>query len=161
MKQMKNTIFLFAAIVFALSACKTVKKTAESEYTSEPTTETKVFTVPTSEPEAETKPAPVADEKPIAVRKEQVSFTDEKEQTANAGNTYFVIIGSFSQLDNAKNYRTSLIDEGFTPIILHSETGYYRVCINSYKSENEARSRVTQIRQAFPKYSDVWLLIKG
>lgn len=158
----KNIVFLLAAIILVFSACKTLKKPAESEYTAEPTPQTKVFTVPDSEPEAQTKTEPEAiiDEKPIAVRKEQVSFTDQKEQNANAGNTYFVIIGSFSQLDNAKNYRTTLLEEGFTPIILHSETGYYRVCTNSYKSEGEARGRVTQIRQAFPKYSDVWLLIK-
>lgn len=140
------------------SSCKTIKQPAQSEYTSDPTTETKVFTVPGSETKAE--PAPIVDEKPIAVRKEQVSFTEQVDQSANAGNTFFVIIGSFSQLDNAKNYRTTLLDEGFTPIILHSETGYYRICTNSYKSESEARSRVSQIRQAFPKYSDVWLLIK-
>lgn len=154
----KNIVLILTAIVFVFSACKTIKQPAESDYTSDPTTETKVFTVPSTEPVAE--PAPVVDEKPIAVRKEQVSFTDEGDQSANAGNTFFVIIGSFSQLDNAKNYRTTLLDEGFTPIILHSETGYYRVCTNSYKSESEARGRVTQVRQAFPKYSDAWLLIK-
>lgn len=157
---MKQIILLLTVFVFVLSACKTTKQAAQSEYTSDPSTETKVFTVPgtTTQPEAE--PAPVVDEKPIAVRKEQVSFTDQKEQNANEGNTFFVIIGSFSQLDNAKNYRTTLLDEGFTPIILHSETGYYRVCVSSYKGENEARSRVGQVRQSFPKYSDVWLLIK-
>jgi hypothetical protein len=63
-------------------------------------------------------------------------------------------------LDNAKNYRETLLNEGFTPIILHSETGYYRVCVNSFKNENEARNRVSELRQAFPKYSDSWLLIK-
>lgn len=157
---MKNIILLLIAVIFVFSACKTVKQPAQSEYTSDPTTETKVFTVPGSETETKAEPAPVLDEKPIAVRKEQVSFTDQGDQSANADNTFFVIIGSFSQLDNAKNYRTTLLDEGFTPIILHSETGYYRVCTNSYKSESEARSRVTQVRQAFPKYADVWLLIK-
>lgn len=153
---------MLTAIVLVFSACKTIKQPAQSEYTSDPTSETKVFTVPGTTTETETKvePAPIVDEKPIAVRKEQVSFTDQEEQTANAGNTFFVIVGSFGQLDNAKNYRTTLLEEGFTPLILHSETGYYRVCVNSYKGESEARSRVGQVRQAFPKYSDVWLLIK-
>lgn len=155
---MKNNVLLLIAVVLVFSSCKTIKQPAQSEYTSDPTTETKVFTVPGSETKKE--PAPIVDEKPIAVRKEQVSFTEQVDQSANAGNTFFVIIGSFSQLDNAKNYRTTLLDEGFTPIILHSETGYYRICTNSYKSESEARTRVSQIRQVFPKYSDVWLLIK-
>ncbi len=167
---MNKIVVLLTAIVLVFSACKIIKKPAQSEYTSDNTAETKVFTVPGSvtEPqtksrsEADIKPAPVAivDEKPIAVRKEQVSFTDQSAQTANAGNTFFVIIGSFSQLDNAKNYRSTLLNEGFTPIILHSETGFYRVCVNSYKSEGEARSRIAQVRQSYPRYSDVWLLIK-
>ena len=156
-----NRILLIAiAAVLAFTACKTTKQPAQSQYTSDPTAEPKVFTVPTNA-EAETKNvAKVADEKPIAIRKEQVTFTQQSDRTGNESNTYFVIIGSFGQLDNAKNYRETLLDEGFTPIILHSETGYYRVCVNSFKSENEARDRVTKLRQAFPKYSDVWLLIK-
>lgn len=169
---MKKIVVVIAAIALLFSSCRLFKEPAQSDsqYTSDNTTETKVFTVPEQEtPKPETKPepvvqqaepAPIKDEKPIAVRKEQVSFTDQNDQTANAANTYFVILGSFGQLDNAKNARTQMMGEGFTPIILHSETGYYRVCVNSYESENEARSRVSQIRQTFPKYADVWLLIK-
>ncbi len=165
---MKRIAIILMVLAVVTSSCKIFQKSsgqAESEYTTDTTAPTKVFTVPgsettTTQPTAVTKPEPVVDEKPIAIRKEQVSFTNQTDQTANAGNTFFVILGSFSQLDNAKNYRTTLIDEGFTPIILHSETGYYRVCVNSYKSESEARGRVAQVRNAFPKYSDVWLLIK-
>ncbi|WP_321348037.1 SPOR domain-containing protein [uncultured Draconibacterium sp.] len=165
---MNRIVVLLAILAITASSCKIFQKSsgqAESAYTTDTTAPTKVFTVPGSEttntqPTAVAKPEPVVDEKPIAMRKEQVSFTSETDQTANAGNTFFVILGSFSQLDNAKNYRTTLIDEGFTPIILHSETGYYRVCVNSYKAETEARGRVAQVRNAFPKYSDVWLLIK-
>lgn len=164
---MKRIVVLMVVVATVASSCKIFKQPAQAEsaYTTDTTAPTKVFTVPgsettTTQPTAVTKPEPVVDEKPIAVRKEQVSFTNQTDQSANAGNTFFVILGSFSQLDNAKNYRTTLIDEGFTPIILHSETGYYRVCVNSYQSENEARGRVAQVRNAFPKYSDVWLLIK-
>ncbi|NOR73758.1 MAG: hypothetical protein GQ525_01230 [Draconibacterium sp.] len=158
---MKRIIFLFILAVFAFTACKTTKQTAQSEYTTHPTIQPKVFSVPVSGTETKTQVAEkVADEKPIAIRKEQVTFTQQSDRTENESNTYFVIIGSFGQLDNAKNYRETLLDEGFTPIILHSETGYYRVCVNSFKNETESRNRVTQLRQAFPKYSDVWLLIK-
>ncbi len=159
---MKKITLIITALVLVLASCKTFKQPAQSEYTTDNTAQTKVFTVPGSETTAEAdKPVqPATDEKPIAIRKEQVSFTDQQDKVKNEGNTYFVILGSFSQLENAKNYRTTLLDEGFTPIILHSETGYYRVCVNSYKNETEARSRVAQIRQAFDKYADVWLLIK-
>ncbi len=159
---MNKILTLLAVIVLIFSACKTTKQPAkaESEYTTDTTAQPKVFTVPSTEPKAETKTTTVAEEKPIAVRKEQVTFTQQEDRSSNESNTYFVIIGSFGQLDNAKNYRETLLDEGFTPIILHSETGYYRVCVNSFKDEGEARIRVKQVRQAFPKYSDVWLLIK-
>jgi cell division protein FtsN len=159
---MNKILFFLSALIFLASACKTVKQPArpESQYTTDPSVQPKVFTVPSEETKTDVTPKKVADEKPIAVRKEQVTFTQVEDRSGNENNTYFVILGSFSQLDNAKNYRETLLDEGFTPIILHSETGYYRVCVDSYKSETEARSRVTQIRQAFPKYADVWLLIK-
>ena len=156
---MNKLLLVAIAAVLTITACKTTKQAAQSEYTTDPATQPKVFTVPSNE----TKTAPVenvADEKPIAMRKEQVTFTQQEDKSGNESNTFFVILGSFGQLDNAKNYRETLLDEGFTPIILHSETGYYRVCVNSFKNEKEARSRVTQLRQAFPKYSDVWLLIK-
>lgn len=156
-----NRIFLILiAIVLVFTACKTTKKMAESPYTTEPATQPKVFSVPGSTENTVKETQKVADEKPIAIRKEQVTFTQQADKSLNESNSYFVIIGSFSQLENAKNYRETLLKEGFTPIILHSETGYYRVCVNSYNNEKEARARVSQVRQAFPKYSDIWLLIK-
>lgn len=158
---MRKITIIAIAVAFAFTACKTIKQPAQSEYTTDTTTETKVFSVPASGTETETQNVEkIADEKPIAIRKEQVTFTEQEDRSSNENNTYFVIIGSFGQLDNAKNYRETLLDEGFTPIILHSETGYYRVCVDSFKSETDARGRVTNLRQAFPKYSDVWLLIK-
>ena len=154
-------ILYFTIVVFAFTACKTTKQQPQSQYTTDPTTQPKVFAVPGTSDEAATEPvAATPDEKPISTKTEQVSFTQPEDRTGNESNTFFVIIGSFSQLDNAKNYRETLLNEGFTPIILHSETGYYRVCVNSYKNETEARTRVRELRQAFPKYSDVWLLIK-
>lgn len=150
----------FIALVFAFTACKTTKQPAQSQYTADPTVQPKVFTVPSTTATETQNVEKVAEEKPISIRKEQVTFTEQDDRSDNENNTYFVIIGSFGQLDNAKNYRETLLNEGFTPIILHSETGYYRVCVNSFKSEKEARTRVTNLRQAFPKYSDVWLLIK-
>lgn len=163
--------YLIAVLVLSLATACISKKTAQKSGTNESTVPPKVFSVPGTATEPAKKPAttsttttaatpPKTSEKPVAVRKEQVSFTQPSDKTQNESNTYFVIIGSFSQLENAKNYRQTLINDGFTPIILHSETGYYRICSNSYKTENEARNRISQIRTDFPKYSDVWLLIK-
>lgn len=148
-------ILYFVIVVFAIAACKTTKQQPQSQYTTDTTAQPKVFSVPSSEPVTA-----IPDDNPISTKKEQVTFTQPEDRTGNESNSFFVIIGSFSQLDNAKNFRETLLDEGFTPIILHSETGYYRVCVNSYKNENEARIRIRELRQAFPKYADVWLLIK-
>ncbi len=157
---MNRIIFYAIVMIMAFSACKTTKQAAQSPYTTDPTTQPKVFSVPTGNETATSETPKTVSDSPIAVRKEQISFTQQDDKTQNETNSFFIIIGSFSQLDNAKNYRETLLSEGFTPIILHSETGYYRVCINSYKIEQEARSRIAQVRQAFPKYSDVWLLVK-
>jgi len=154
---MKRIMFFVIIVAMAFSACKTTKKQPQAQYTP-PDAQPKVFTVPETTEAA--KPATTTGDQSVSLRKESVTFTEAADKTKNEANTYFVILGSFGQLDNAKNFRETLLNEGFTPIILHSETGYYRVCVNSYKGEAEARSRVTEIRQAFPKYSDLWLLIK-
>lgn len=152
---MKKIMFFAILFVMAFSACKSTKKQPQVQYTP-PDAQPKVFTVPATTEAAK----PAAEDKSVSLRKESVTFTEAADKTGNEANTFFVILGSFGQLDNAKNFRETLLNEGFSPIILHSETGYYRVCVNSYKGESEARSRVTQIRQAFPKYADLWLLIK-
>jgi len=163
--KMNRIVLLIIVVALAIGGCKSKKQMAQSEYTTDPTNQPKVFTVPGTEKEQENtkevkeKPTESVEE-PIAMRKEQVSFTTQEDKTENESNTYFVILGSFSQLNNAKNYREDLLNQGFTPIILHSETGYYRVCVDSYQNELDARTRVAQIRRTYPKYSDVWLLIK-
>lgn len=158
---MKKLMF-FALIGFlALGSCKSTKKAATTPYTPATQQETatttappKVFTVPEPKP-APTQPA--MEEKPVTVRQEAITFTRPEEQTSNS---YFIIIGSFSSMDNAKNFRQTLISEGFTPIIVQSETGYYRVTVDSFSNEAAARERLLQIRQNYPKYADTWLLIK-
>ena len=156
----KTVILVLAASVLAFS-CKTMKKasTPDGQYqtTLNEGSQAKVFSVPEIN---NTKPA-IPEEKPIAVRKESVTFTEKADASKNVVNNYFVIVGSFGSIDNAKKYRETLISEGFTPIILHSNTsGYYRICVNSFKKEMEARERVHNIRKDFPKYNDAWLLIK-
>jgi cell division protein FtsN len=158
---MRKLVFFAVIGVLALGSCKSSKKAATTPYTpasqqeaAAPAVPPKVFTVPESKP-APTQP--VAEEKPVTVRQEAITFTQPEEQTTNS---YFIITGSFSNMDNAKNFRQTLISEGFTPIIVQSETGYYRVTVDSYSNEAAARERLLQIRQNYPKYADTWLLIK-
>ena len=98
-------------------------------------------------------------DKPVSVRSENFTLTTE-DQTAYGSKNFFIIVGSFSSNENAGKFKQDLTQQGFKPIILHSETGNYRVCINSYSDEASARSRVQTIRTQYPKYADSWLLIR-
>jgi len=154
---MKRVFVLICIILVTLVSCKTTKKTANSAYepaTSETGTSTKIFTVPQT---TATTTVSTPSEPAYNTRQEAITFVESKDQNLNS---YFIIIGSFSSLDNARNFRQSLIVEGFTPVIVQSETGFYRVTIDSFSSETQARSRLLQVRRDYPKYSDTWLLIK-
>jgi len=152
------------------TSCKTMQRMKGSEATqaAQPQTETKVFSAvepqtTATQPARSTSPATSSYEAPVKpVRTQTETFTfDQKDDAARyQGSSFFVIIGSFSSLENANKYKQELIPQGFNPIVLHSETGYYRVCVNSYAEEMAARQRVNQIRVDFPKYADTWLLIR-
>lgn len=157
---MKKTVIFAIVVVMMAVSCKTAKKVQTADNTTQPNIEqgapAKVFSVPETD-----EPKPAVTDSPVTTRKEDISFTQQEDELKNEVNSYFIIVGSFSSLDNAKKYRETLIAEGFTPIILQSNTsGYFRVCVNSFKNETEARTRVQEIRKNFPKYYDSWLLIK-
>jgi cell division protein FtsN len=165
---MKKIIVAVLALGILSSGCKVFQKTPKNE---EPVTETvqdnaqpKVFSVPNTN--TGVRENPTSDqmseetEKPVRIQSENFSFAQQEDQANNANKSYFVIIGSFSSNDNANRYKQELTPKGFSPIVLHSETGYYRVCVNSYNDEFEARKRVSKIRTDYPQYADTWLLIK-
>lgn len=164
---MKKTI-LFVFVVAALfSSCKSSKKITGTKETPVEQTQPKVFTAENTNNTQTTtssnsntsyvKP----DSSPISMRKENFSFSQASDQNTYGNKNFFVIVGSFSNYDNAVRLKSNLSNKGFYPIILKSESGYYRVCINSYTDETDARDRVREIRQRYPQYSDCWLLIKN
>ena len=73
---------------------------------------------------------------------------------------FYVILGSYSVYENAQKFKKQLMAEDFFPGILVNNEGMYRISVNSYDDEALARARISEIREKFPKYSDVWLLIK-
>jgi len=163
---MKRIILVACALALFASGCKVSKSSKKSD--TAPQTETKVFSVPapkntirenpTSDVMYETADKEAAG-KPVSMRSEK--FTMNSEDQATYGNkSYFVILGSFSSNENASKFKMDLTQQGFKPIILHSETGYFRVCVDSFTDEAAARSRVQSIRTQYPKYADSWLLIK-
>jgi len=105
-------------------------------------------------PKVKEEPKPKQD---IVVKEEKVKVLDT---TNDEMFKYYVIIGSFRVLENARNYKQQLINEGFVPVLLENENGLYRVSVSAYNDEMPARDKIGSIRTRFEKYSDVWLLIR-
>ncbi len=168
MKRTILSVFILSAVLSSCKVCEKVfgKKEAPAQQTETTTAEPKVFSVdntnatvrenPTSE-QMYTKP----DSKPISMRKENFTFSQQSDIDSYGNKNFFVIVGSFGNYDNAIRLKNNLQGEGFNPIILKSESGYYRVCINSYTNETDARAKVHEIRQKYSNFSDCWLLIKN
>jgi len=94
----------------------------------------------------------------IVIREEKVRVVEQK------GNEpvykYYVILGSFKVIENARKFRDEIVKEKFEPVILENENGLYRVSVNAFNDEMQARERIGQIRKQYEKYNDVWLLAR-
>ncbi|MBC8005901.1 MAG: SPOR domain-containing protein [Verrucomicrobia bacterium] len=168
---MKKIILAALTLAMLTSGCKVFKSSKKSDATApktETTSEAKVFSVPA--PTTDVRPNPASDTmvepatsattgKPVSVRSENFTLT-AADQAAYGNKNFFVIVGSFSSNENAGRFKQELTQQGFKPIVLHSETGYYRVCVDSFNDEAQARNRVQNIRSQYPKYADSWLLIR-
>jgi cell division protein FtsN len=96
-----------------------------------------------------------------AIKSKEERFTAAKGEANDLGSKrFYIILGSFGIYENAQKFKKQLMAEDFFPGILINEAGLYRVSVNSYDDESVARSRVREIREKFPKYNDLWLLIK-
>lgn len=159
---MKSKIIIAFTLFLLVSGCKVFKSSKNRNDLSpktEMTTETKVFSVPASQSAIGSDKVSESDEKSVSVKSEKFTLSSD-DQAAYGSKRFFVIVGSFSSNENAGRFKQELVQQGFNPIILHSETGYYRVCVDSFDEETVARNRVHKIRSEFPKYADSWLLIK-
>ncbi len=137
---MKNvTLFFFIILAVMVGSCKSTKKTT-SKSTSPYLTEE------------------INSKTEVTVREEKVKHVDQP------GNTpvyrYYVIIGSFKVVDNARQAKTELTGEGFTPVILENENGLFRISVGAYNDESAARSQIAKIRAGSDKHDDVWLLVR-
>lgn len=165
MRKLVIGAFACSMLLFSCKSFERLKnKDVDQTVVSQEEPQSKVFSV--AEPKPVVRENPTSDKMyeqpsaPVRTQTEKFTFAQKEDASKFDGSSYFVIIGSFSSLENANRYKEELIPQGFSPIILHSETGYYRVCVNSYTDEASARQRVNQIRVNFPKYADTWLLIK-
>ena len=78
----------------------------------------------------------------VTVRTEKVKPVDQSDKTLHR---FYVIIGSFQNIENARQYRTDLTTEGFMPVILENENGLFRISVGGYDDENAARLKIAGI----------------
>ena len=116
------------------------------------TNNTTATNTPTPKPAAE----PV---KAVVMREEKVKVIENNTSDKSEYN-YYCIIGSFRIIENARNFCSQLIEEGFQPVILENESGLYRISVGGNNQEDMVRSRIADIRSRYAQYADVWLLKK-
>ena len=156
--KMKRLIIGIFVLGLLFPACNSRKQMALGDY-EVGTEEAKIYSAPAAAAAPSYQPPVTTQGSPVSARTESFTFAQQSDASGYQG-SYFVIVGSFSSYENANRFKSELIPQGFNPVVLQSESGYYRVCVNSFNDEGSARQRVYQIRSQYPKYSDTWLLIR-
>jgi cell division protein FtsN len=111
--------------------------------------------------EAVVKPSVSPASSASSVTSKEEWITAAKGEASDLGSKrFYIILGSFGVYENAQKFKKQLMAKNFFPGILVNKANLYRVSVNSYDDEATARARVSEIRQKFPEYGDLWLLIK-
>ena len=69
-------------------------------------------------------------------------------------NAYVVITGSFKSKENADSQVSKLIEEGFTPEIVSTDNGFYRVCAFVC---NDMKTAVVKKDSIVKKFPGTWV----
>ncbi len=171
---MKKELILAFATVAMFASCKSNKNLTNANTVAEDTAtvseevdyievaEQETPATSSWQEEANNTSTPSVDinEAPVRSQSETFTFADNTEALTYKGNNYFIIVGSFSSIQNANRQKDQLTKKGFVPVVLQSESGYFRVSVASHKEEHEARKQVSSIRTSYPELADCWLLIK-
>ena len=144
---MKSIVLIIMLAVIAAS-CGTNKKVYAPPFEEE---EDVVIeqTVPTTQTQEKK-----TNGKPVVSKEEKVTMTH-----GDVMKKYNVIVGSFSNEDNAIRLRNHLIGEGYNNIIMKNDAGMNRVSIAGFDEEAPARAELIRVRERYPEFSDAWLLI--
>ncbi|MFA9391417.1 MAG: SPOR domain-containing protein [Prolixibacteraceae bacterium] len=148
---MKKIFVSVLVLSLSFTACKTAKHVKSSAY--EPAINNAVQEMK-SEPIDE-KVSVFETAQPIVMKTEEVRIEKSQDPTLRA---YYVIIGSFSKTENAYKLQEDQIGKGVPSVTLKSETGMLRVAALGTDSEQEARSKINQLRKTTKEFADVWLL---
>jgi len=92
--------------------------------------------------------------KPVVSREENVTMTH-----GDVLKRYNVIVGSFSNVDNAVKLQAKLNGMGYHSIIMKNNAGMSRVSIAGFDEETPAREELLKVREQYPEFADAWLLI--
>ena len=92
--------------------------------------------------------------KPVVSREENVTMTH-----GDVLKRYNVIVGSFSNVDNAVKLQAKLNGMGYHSIIMKNDAGMSRVSIAGFDEEEAAREELLKVREQYPEFADAWLLI--
>ena len=92
--------------------------------------------------------------KPVVSREENVTMTH-----GDVLKRYNVIVGSFSNVDNALKLQAKLNGMGYRSIIMKNSAGMSRVSIAGFDEEASTREELLKVREQYPEFADAWLLI--
>ncbi|OFY29780.1 MAG: hypothetical protein A2275_10805 [Bacteroidetes bacterium RIFOXYA12_FULL_35_11] len=70
---------------------------------------------------------------------------------------FYLIAGSFGNLNNARNCSNNLKEKGFSPEILQQENGLYRVALKSFSDRKSANNEFTSLQTKSTDFT-VWVL---
>jgi cell division protein FtsN len=140
----------------------TVSKTEENK-TEEPTDKTDE-----NKPD-EKKSEPVMEEKEdgsLSEVSEEELKKEEEKQKANPKKEhvkkFYIIAGSFQNINNAVDLRAYLKSQGFPAMVLYPYRGYNRVAVKSFNTRKEAEKEIAVVRTKNLNYKDedleYWLL---
>lgn len=143
---MKQAIYLTLIAAILLSSCSGTRKQLRNNPNPE-----EINNVIVPEPKDEIATAPIKEAEEKVVR---VTGSDQP------SHRYYVIIGSFRNIGNAKKHQEIVLKDGFTTELLKNESGLFRVSVLSTDNVTVARDDIRRIRAFYPKYYDTWLLIQ-
>ena len=149
---MKKILIVLLIISSMIISCKTAQKAVTVKPSENPPVE-KVADVNNDQD----KVSATENKTPIFMKTEDVTIAKDEDQS-KGGYAFYVIVGSFLKPENAGKFRIQLLNEDFTPVLLNSKSGYIRVAVEQTNSEADAQNIISNIRENYPQYKDVWLL---
>jgi cell division protein FtsN len=140
---------------FALTSCKSTHPASVYAKTPAKVQTQSVIATPPTTVQTPQVAQPVETEK---VTKESFKLTENETNKDPLYKTYNVVVGSFTNQENAKNLSATLKSEGKKPSIVVNEKGMFRVIIASYDDYTEATNAKIALQSRFP---DAWLLVQA